>query len=305
MNAPLALDIVVPTYNRAALLERLLASLFSATQPESLTWRVTVADNRSTDGTRSLVERYRDRFPSQVAYCYAPEQGRSNALNTGIAATTGDLVGCLDDDEEIQPHWLTVVEREFRDPTLDFIGGPYLPRFEIPPPPWIDNGYPAVIGKVSGPDQRTPFGPAFAGILMGGNAVLRRSVLLRVGGYRTDLGRSGSGRLMSGEDRALYGALLSTGARGYWIPDLIIDHFVPVERLQRRYHWRWAFDHAISMARFEGAEHGGFGAVPRWRYGVLVRRTLPALLHPDLTARMRAQMDVLDTLGYLRGVLGG
>jgi glycosyltransferase involved in cell wall biosynthesis len=297
----LHLDIVIPTFNRRPLLERTLESLLRATPPSAMTWRVTVADNRSSDNTRALVEDFAKRHPQHVRYCFAPIQGRSAAINTGISDGDGELVGLLDDDEEIREQWLTVVEREFRDRALDYIGGPCLPNFEVPPPSWIDTGFPAVIGHVTGPSARTPYGPDFPGILMGGNAVIRRQVLHRVGGLRTDLGRSGGTRLMSGEDRALYHMLVKSGARGLWVPDLEIDHFVPASRMSKAYHRRWAFDHAMSMAILERGEVGSTFRIPRWRYGVLLRTIVPATVSPDETRRLRAQLQFLDALGFLFG----
>ena len=46
------LDVVIPTYNRGALLRRTLESLLAADRPDALQTDVFVVDNRSTDHTR-------------------------------------------------------------------------------------------------------------------------------------------------------------------------------------------------------------------------------------------------------------
>src|SRR5688500_13805411 len=94
------LDVIVPTYNRQDLLPLALNSLFAAEIPAGLDVTVTVVDNNSTDGTRQVIESLRERLGERIQYCFEVQQGRSHALNAGIAATSGDLVGIIDDDEE-------------------------------------------------------------------------------------------------------------------------------------------------------------------------------------------------------------
>ena len=96
------LDVIVPTYNRQDLLPLALNSLFAAEIPAGLDVTVTVVDNNSTDGTRQVIESFRERLGERIQYCFEVQQGRSHALNAGIAATSGDLVGIIDDDEEIE-----------------------------------------------------------------------------------------------------------------------------------------------------------------------------------------------------------
>ena len=60
----------------------------------------------------------------RLRYLFERRPGRSNALNTGIAACEGDLVGMIDDDEEIDRSWFRAIRAAFERPGLDFIGGP-------------------------------------------------------------------------------------------------------------------------------------------------------------------------------------
>lgn len=128
------LDVIVPTYNRQNLLPLALNSLFAAEIPAGVEVTVTVVDNNSTDGTRQVVESFRNRFGERIQYCFEVQQGRSHALNAGIAATSGELVGIIDDDEEIDPSWYRTAIEAFRQSDLDFIGGPYVPRWSTEPP---------------------------------------------------------------------------------------------------------------------------------------------------------------------------
>ena len=98
------LDVVVPTFNRASGLKQTLDSLLAAGIPGGMQVLITVVDNNSRDDTRAVVEDYALRFPGRVSYIFEKNQGRSFALNAGIAATSNELVGMIDDDEEIDEH---------------------------------------------------------------------------------------------------------------------------------------------------------------------------------------------------------
>jgi glycosyltransferase involved in cell wall biosynthesis len=271
------LDVVIPTHNRAALLRRTLDSLLAADLPPELDFAITVVDNRSTDDTRAVVESLMPRFGQRLHYVYEPKPGRSHALNAGIAATNGDLVGMIDDDEEVDRRWLRTIASAFADSGTDFIGGPYVPRWGAERPLWLGTAHRGAIGWVDGGPSTRAFGPGYDGILMGGNAVIRRPVLQRVGPYATDVGRTPGGRLLCGEDQDMFDRLLSIGARGFYRPDLVILHYVPPERLTKRYFRRWAFWRGVSLGvihrrRPDAVAH--LLGVPRYMFGMAVRGAL-------------------------------
>lgn len=274
------LDVVIPTFNRAWLLPRTLESLLAAERPDALDVRVVVVDNRSTDGTRSVVEAFMPRFDGRLQYLYEPQPGRSHALNAGVAASRADLVGMIDDDEQVDRGWLMTIAAAFQDPATDFIGGPYLPVWGGERPAWVGNAYGAVIGWAECGDTIQQYGPPFAAMLMGGNAVVRRSVLERVGPYSADLGRTPGGRLLSCEDEDMFARLMAIGARGFYRPDLIIHHYVSPERLTKRYFRRWCFWRGVSQGtidRRRPAEVRYLLGVPRYMVGVAVRGTFDTL----------------------------
>jgi glycosyltransferase involved in cell wall biosynthesis len=248
------LDVLIPTFNRADRLGRTLDSLLAARVPPGLTVTITVVNNNCTDHTEATVAA-RTQRDDRVRQVFARVQGRSPALNAGITATTGDLVGMVDDDEEVDASWYEVIARAFADPDLDFIGGPYVPDWESPPPDWLPLECGSVVGAVDGGDKEVPFDAQFPGVLMGGNAVIRRRVIERIGLYAQNLGRVGH-RLLSGEDREFYNRLLESGARGRYLPQLIIHHFIPAERCTKRYFRKWMFWHGVSMGVLSRQDKG-------------------------------------------------
>ena len=92
-------DVILPTYNRADLLGRALDSLLAAAVPADMTVTIAVVDNNSRDETHGVVTARMSGTGSRVRYLREERQGRSFALNCGIAATSGDLVAMVDDDE--------------------------------------------------------------------------------------------------------------------------------------------------------------------------------------------------------------
>ena len=302
------LDVIIPTYNRQDLLPLMLNSLLAAEIPSGLEVVITVVDNNSTDGTRDVIESYVEKSGGRVRYVFERAQGRSHALNAGVRATSGDLVGVIDDDEEIDSQWYQVAFDAFTTRDLDFIGGPYVPRWSITPPAWLPPEYGSVVGWVNGGEKEVPFDRNYPGILMGGNAVFKREILLKVGLYTTWLGRTDKG-LLSGEDEELYGRLLAGRAQGMYLPRLRIYHHVPPERLTRKYFRSWCFWRGVSLGLLERTRKQQvaylFG-VPRWQYRSAARGLVSGATGLFLTPKeenkaFASELALWDFLGLFYG----
>jgi glycosyltransferase involved in cell wall biosynthesis len=270
---PMRLDVIIPTYNRCELLQRALESLLAATIPAGLDARVTVVDNNSRDNTPAIVEQWKARFAGRLSYVSETrQQGRSAAVNAGINATSGDLVGLIDDDEEVDRGWFECVNSVFAGGAIDFMTGPCLTRWSAEPPAWLPTNYPGVIGSVDAGKKVIPF-DEYSGIVTGGNAVLSRAILNRVGLYSTNLGRTDKA-LLSCEDEDLDRRLKAAGARGVYHPDLVIYHYVPAERLTKQYFRRWCFWRGTSRGIIDREYTAdvvyAFG-VPRFLFGRAAR----------------------------------
>ena len=302
------LDVVIPTYNREDMLQLTLESLLGAKIPLGMQVVVTVVDNNSRDNTRLLVQSYQEKFQGRLRYEFESRQGRSYALNAGIASTRGDFVGIIDDDEEIDKEWYQTIYEAFTNKGVDFIGGPYVPRWKIQPPQWLPAEYGSVVGWVDGGDIESPFDSNYPGILMGGNAVFTRSILEKVGPYSTWLGRTNKG-LLSGEDEDLYDRLLAAGAKGLYLPSLIIYHHVTPERLTRSYFRRWCFWRGVSLGLLDRSRKlpcPYLWGIPRWHYrkaakGLLSKMTNLILPQNDQAKAFASELAIWDWLGLLYG----
>jgi glycosyltransferase involved in cell wall biosynthesis len=297
------LDLIIPTYNRADLLRDCLNSVLVAARPEGLNVTLVVVDNNSTDKTKEVVQSFLGQGDIAIRYIFVERPGKSAALNDALAQTGGELVGLIDDDEQIDPAWFEVAYREFSAAgQVDFIGGPYVPNWECSAPDWLPTTYPGAIGIVLRP-ERAAFSGDYGGMLMGGNAIIRRTTLQRVLPYPEQLGKIGK-KIRSGEDEVIYHRLLDIKARGMVVPDLVIRHWIPAARLTKKYFRRWVIGRGISIGsqiRERGFEQSGLLGIPRYKFGASIRALGLMLRSGPEYERFTAQLTILDCLATLYG----
>lgn len=91
-------SVVIPTFNRAALLVKALHSVRQQTYPNL---EIIVVDDASTDDTATAVQKIDDLRVHYIRH--EVNRGGSAARNTGIRAATGEFIAFLDDDDEWEP----------------------------------------------------------------------------------------------------------------------------------------------------------------------------------------------------------
>jgi glycosyltransferase involved in cell wall biosynthesis len=98
----MTVDVVIPVRNRALFIAACLDSVRAQTlQPQS----VIVVDDGSTDGTAAILRHCARDWPT-LRVIHVPHRGVSAARNTGIAASTAQLVAFLDSDDLWHPEKL-------------------------------------------------------------------------------------------------------------------------------------------------------------------------------------------------------
>ena len=100
MARQLDASVVIPTHNRAPLLDRVLAS-FAEQTADSSVFEVIVVDDGSTDETPTVHEKYVQRL--NVRYVPIAKAGSAAAKNTGIGEARGRIVVLADDDDTADP----------------------------------------------------------------------------------------------------------------------------------------------------------------------------------------------------------
>lgn len=96
-------SVIIPTYNRADVLEAAVASVLAQTHSNL---ELCIVDDGSTDGTPELLRTIAERDSRVIIETHSPNQGACAALNSGIRATTGELIAFLDTDDVWLPQKL-------------------------------------------------------------------------------------------------------------------------------------------------------------------------------------------------------
>jgi glycosyltransferase involved in cell wall biosynthesis len=94
----LALDVVVPVYNEQATLDTSIRRLHDyLSRAFRQSWRITIADNASTDATPALADRLATELPHVVAV-HLPLKGRGRALKQVWSTSPAEVLVYLDED---------------------------------------------------------------------------------------------------------------------------------------------------------------------------------------------------------------
>jgi GT2 family glycosyltransferase len=113
------LSVIIACRNGEQYLGRQLEAL--ASQETSFAWELVFVDNRSTDLSVQVAERYKDRIPLTVIS--APERAnRAYARNVGADAARAEKLVFLDADDEVAPGFLTSMFAALQE--HEFVGSP-------------------------------------------------------------------------------------------------------------------------------------------------------------------------------------
>lgn len=179
MTSPPDVSVVIPTQNRAAVLERAVSSALRQDSP----LEIMIVDDASTDETAAVIDSLNRNDDRVRSLRLKSAHGAAAARNRGIAAARGRFIGFLDDDDEWLPHKLDrqLVDMQRAGPDVGVCYGPHL---QI----WSDGRTQYVsAGDLSGAD---PLRKLVRGAFIGTPALLvRRECLERVGGFDSSLPR--------------------------------------------------------------------------------------------------------------------
>ncbi len=114
-------SIVVPTFNRAALLPATIAAIAAQRYGD---WELIVVDDGGTDDTHARVRECTGGLPQPIVYVWQPNAGAGAARNRGIELARGEFVAFCDSDDLWLPHHLAAAIDGLRAaPELDALYG--------------------------------------------------------------------------------------------------------------------------------------------------------------------------------------
>jgi len=226
------ISVVVPTFQRPAVLERTLTALL-ATDPGSNEYEVVVVDDGSGDETPRIVEKIAD---SRLRFFPQENRGVAAARNLGVRQARGDLIVFIDDDILVPPSFLrdhAAMHRRFENALVngrwDFepalqatLEATAFGRFRLEVEEWVKEGL-----------AKRPLGDGFLEpeAVTACNLSLSRTAFDRIGGFSEDFPFAGA------EDQEFSVRARRAGLRFVYNPDLRVwhnDHRVTLEQFCER-----------------------------------------------------------------------
>lgn len=185
-RSPPLFSVVICTRNEADHIARCLDSLLNGTYPLDRL-DILVCDGRSTDATRSIVQRIADESAC-VRLLDNPRRTAPFGFNLGIAAAKGDVVAILGAHAEVAPDWAAAnVAALEAHPEADGVGG----RMTT-----VAEGY---VGRAIAAATASPFGVGNSSFRVGGRpgwadtvvfGAYRRETFEKVGTFDEELARN-------------------------------------------------------------------------------------------------------------------
>jgi cellulose synthase/poly-beta-1,6-N-acetylglucosamine synthase-like glycosyltransferase/peptidoglycan/xylan/chitin deacetylase (PgdA/CDA1 family) len=263
-----AVTVVVPAYNEVVNIAATVRSLAANDYPGV---EVVVVDDGSTDGTAEVVARL---GLSNVRLVSQPNAGKATALNSGIAASTSDVVVLVDGDTVAGADTVFRLVQPLADPRVGAVAGntkvgnrqgllgrwqhlEYVVAFNL------DRRMFDVFGCIT--------------TVPGAVGAFRRDVLNQAGGVSTDT---------LAEDTDLTMAVQRAGYQTVYAPDAVAWTEAPQtigDLWRQRYRWCYGTMQAIWKHRGAVCEHGTAGRLGRIGLPLLVVfQVLFPLLSPAL-----------------------
>ena len=111
-------SIVTVSFNQAAFLERAILSVLNQDYQDI---EYIVVDPGSTDGSRDVIERYRDRIDRIV---FKRDRGAAEGLNNGMEGAAGEVLGFLNSDDVLMPGAISRIVQAFHaNQGIDLVTG--------------------------------------------------------------------------------------------------------------------------------------------------------------------------------------
>jgi len=235
------ISVIIPTLNRADYLLKALSSLLNQSIPLN-SFEILVIDNGSTDSTRQVVEVFISANKSHsIRYIYEPEPGLLSGRHRGALEAKGDILVFTDDDIEATPNWLSSIASSFEDNDVHIVGGPTLPKFEIPLPEWMipycifkQNSltYCAYLSLQDLGDQKQEIDPSN---VWGLNYAIRKETLFDLGGFHPDCIPKHLQHFQGDGETGLSMSIKELGYKALYHPSAMVYHLIPSSRLTVEY----------------------------------------------------------------------
>ena len=143
MSKKYKISVILCAHNRAELLYNSLDSLSNQSLDHSK-YEIILVDSYSSDdgeGTKKNYKRIKQKYPLLNIKLILEKiiGGMTLSKHRAIDNSNGEIIICADDDYVADHHLLKEALKCFKDKSVHAICGKLIPKYEIPPPKWINS----------------------------------------------------------------------------------------------------------------------------------------------------------------------
>ncbi len=260
------ISVIICTRGRPDGLRRTLESLLSPPNLQTPAWEVLVVYGPTDPGgeTAAACKDFQPRFRDRLRVFFEERPGKSNALNTGIAAAEGEILAFTDDDVHCAPDYIPSIRSTFGQYQADGAQGRVLLDCKGGWPLWMNDELAAFMSLRDFGEQVFEWNQN----LTGTNMVIRRRVVQEIGGFSPEMGAGAVGFM---EDSEFSLRMRHAGFRSIYAPQIVVAHELPRERLTRSFfrerYFRWGRSEAYLAPL----------PAPLWRFALYTAKQLVLL----------------------------
>lgn len=223
-------SVIIPTYNRSALLSGTVQSFIRQTYPGD-SFEIIIVDNNSADDTPAVIEELVAQS-SQVRGLSEMRRGAHFARNRGGREAKGKILYFTDDDMLADEQLLEKIVAPFSlDANVGSASGRIIPAWETEPPLWVLQHCRNELLSLNDLGVATIISDSDPGVFSCHQAVLREA-FFRAGGFNPD---TNAGEFIGDNETGLNIKIRNLGYRFAYVGESVIRHVIPESRMSQRY----------------------------------------------------------------------
>jgi GT2 family glycosyltransferase len=247
------ITVAICTYRRYELLEKCLESLKNQTQPLS-DFRIIIVDNSLQPKEGAIFRDHIQGFPC-LDYYITNQAGIAFARTFAVEHTDTEYIAFIDDDSIANKDWVEKIIKAINrhKPNLGAVGGKVLPIWTLEKPDWLPESMLGTLAIIDWGDQECNIDESYGNWLVSTNIAYNVEAVKSIHGFRKELGRN-QGNMVCHEELDLHNRLKKAGYNIIYCPELIVNHRVHENRINKDFMCDLMFSEGYSRGIMEELE---------------------------------------------------